>query len=123
VRLEWPLFDGFARASRRRATVAQTQAAEAELALALRDTQAMLWKVYEEVSAGRKKLDLSKEMVANAETAFDLAEGRYRSGIGSLLELFKAKQDLDNQQLEAVQAANDAHTASFALAIALGIFQ
>ncbi|AVR96371.1 TolC family protein [Pseudoduganella armeniaca] len=122
IRFEWPLFDGYARSSRARATMAQVQAAEAELGLTLRDTQAMLWKLYEEVDAGRKKLKLAQEMVTNAETAFGLAEGRYRSGIGSLLELLRAQQDLDNQRLESLQAANDAHTASFTLAIALGIF-
>jgi outer membrane protein len=106
-----PLFDGFDRRYRTRQAEAQVAAAEAELSEAERRVGLEVWKSYQNVRTGAGKLTATDSLLKSARLSVEVAKGRYREGVGSMLELLKAQSDLaaaEQQRLEAILRMQDA---------------
>lgn len=118
--LRLPLFTGFDR----HFAVLQAQA-QAEQAKALREAaeqQATLevWNAYYQVSTARAKLHAAAEFLAAAQQTQEVAEGRYKEGVGSMLDLTQAQATLAQARAEDVRARADYLLALAALARATG---
>ncbi len=118
--VSYPIFDGgaakaavaearanvAAAEARREATVLQVQTQAYQAAASARDTNA--------------RVDALRVSVTAAEESQRVAEGRYRAGVGTLLEVLDAQTVATQARINAVQALYDLHLAIVNLQYAIG---
>lgn len=120
VALQWNPFDsGYTRA--------RVQEAEANLAAAQAQVQARKLQVTADVSAAyldlrtaEQRVTTAQAQVANAGEALRLAEGRYRAGIGTFIDVLDAQTALDVASTNQVNARTAVDLARAAFARAQG---
>lgn len=120
VGLTWPLFQGLLVPAQVREMQAGRGALEADrdtlrLQVGLEVDQARL-----AVRADKAGLDASHEALVNARERLRLAEGRYETGVGNIIELGDAQVALTNAAAQVVRAEFQLATARAQLVDALG---
>lgn len=120
VQMSVPLFTGFSNSY-------QVQASEeqAEVQAASRDAleQAVtqgVWQAYYTLAATRDNLKNTEELLESAQEAERVALGRYREGVGNIVELTNAENNLANARYSFVQAHFNWRIGKAQLAQALG---
>lgn len=120
VTLRIPLFSGFnPRYSVRQAQALAEQAA-AERDRMFRQTELEVWQAYFDLNTAAAAVATSQTVLKSAEQSAEVALGRYRSGVGSLLDLLTAQADQANARVQTIQAQLDWYTGLAALAYARG---
>ena len=120
VTLSIPLFNGFAR------TYAVTQArAERDRSAALAEQtrqQAGLdvFSNYVALDTAIRSLGVARELIASASAAADIAQGRYRAGVGTFVDLLNAQSQLASARQQLVQADFNVRTGQAQLARSIG---
>jgi outer membrane protein len=115
-----PLFEGFGRTYQVRGARARVQAQEAELADARQRVALELWASYQALGIETQALDRTAEWVEQAMLALTVVQGRYRSGVGSMIELLNASSAYAMAEQEHIAALNGWHRARLRLAASLG---
>ena len=118
--LSWPLFSGLS-------NIADIRAAEADLTALSAQRDAQRLQVHTEVAqtqlavhAARESVRAIEDAIVNAEYRLTLAEARYETGAGSLLELSDAQLAVDRVRARKVQSDTNLSTARAQLLLALG---
>jgi len=118
--LSWPLLSGGAdlgRAESQRGAVDQARAGRDLLVLQIRaDVEQAVAGVLE----ARARRDAARTLVAQARENLDLAEGRYESGLGTIIDLSVAQTGYANAQAQQVRASFDLASARAQLDRAVG---
>ncbi|WP_430523147.1 TolC family protein [Pseudomonas putida] len=90
LQLSIPLFEGFERAYQIRNAQARLEASRVELI----DTEQMvlidLWTNYQTLSNETLSLKRTEDLVAQSRESLEVIQGRYQSGVGSMIELLNA---------------------------------
>ncbi|MGC7837685.1 TolC family protein [Pseudomonas wayambapalatensis] len=115
-----PLFEGFGRTYQVRGARARVQAQEAELADARQRVALELWASYQALGIETQALERTAEWVEQAMLALTVVRGRYRSGVGSMIELLNASSAYAMAEQEHIAALNGWHRARLRLAASLG---
>jgi outer membrane protein len=107
ITLRVPLFTGFRNSYDTRAAVIETQLA-AENARGLeQQVDLQVWTSYYALQTAMQRVKTSRDLLHDASESVDVAQGRYRAGIGSILDLLTAETALENARAEEVQARTD----------------
>jgi outer membrane protein len=107
ITLRVPLFTGFRNRYDTRAAVIETQLA-AENARGLeQQVDLQVWTSYYALQTAMQRVKTSRDLLHDASESVDVAQGRYRAGIGSILDLLTAETALENARAEEVQARTD----------------
>lgn len=122
LQVDVPLFEGFGRTYKVREAETQLEAKQAELADAEQQVALEVWKSYQALQTGAENLKASHTVLASARQSFDVAQGRYKAGVGSILELLKAQSDLASAQQQKLLAITRWQTDRIRLATSLGRF-
>lgn len=120
VKLSVPLFEGFGRDYRVRQSQAEARRREAELFAAQQDVAQAAWEAYIAVRGSAEDRKASQTLLDSATQSFELALGRYKSGVGTLLELLKAQSDLASAREQDIVARTRWRLARLQLAASLG---
>ena len=120
VQINIPLFDGFSRKYKVRSAQAQAESKEAELANVEQQVTLEVWKSYQDMRTEAENLKTTKILVQSARQSFNAAQGRYKAGVGNVLELLKAQSDLASAEQGGILALTRWHTARLRLAASLG---
>ncbi len=80
---------------------AALQASEAELADTEQQVSLEVWNNYQSLSVETRSLARTRELVEQSRQSLEVVQGRYRSGVGSMIELLNA--------LTAYASAEDQH--------------
>jgi outer membrane protein TolC len=109
--LQIPIFDGFARqydvrAARERyaAQVARVQGVQQEISL-------QVFTAYYALQAATARVHTSTALLADAAQSATVAAGRYRSGVGTIVDVLLARSALATARAEAIQARWEWRTA------------
>ena len=107
VALRFPLFTGFRnvfelRAARLGVDIATEDARNAEQQVALD-----VWSSYHAVSTATQRIRTSRDLLRSAQESLEVAAGRYRGGVGTILELLTAQAALELARAQEVQARAD----------------
>jgi len=118
--LSWPLFQGGlttgqVREAQGNLDAAGAQIAQEELAVRLEVEQGLL-----DVQSAKVVISAAREALTNAKEQLRLAEGRYESGVGSIIELGDAQVAAANAAAQDVQAEYSLASARAELLSALG---
>lgn len=104
LELKIPLFEGFERSYQVRNARARVEAEQAALANAEENISLEVWGSYQSLNVETKSLEQIGELVRQSRESLEVVQGRYRAGVGSMLEMLNA--------LTAYATAEDQHTQS-----------
>ena len=118
--LSIPIFSGFdttyrVRAAKARADVASAQRDSLRLQVALD-----VWSSYQSLITATQSIRTTIDLLASADQAERVALGRYKAGVGTLIELLNAQSALAAARVQRIQAALDWHVSRATLAKAMG---
>ena len=105
--VRWPVFTGFRNTYDVRQ--AQTQADIARESIRNTEQQVMLqvWTSYYSLQTATQRLATSRDLLASAQQSADVAQSRYRAGVGSILDVLTAEAALENARAQEVQSRAD----------------
>jgi len=106
-----PLFDGFATRYRTGRAKAELARATAEREGALREVELEVWTAHSRVREAADAVEAAKKLVESAEESARVAEGLYRNGAGSIIELVDSLAARTEARTRRVQATLDLHAA------------
>lgn len=120
VTVDLPLFTGFDTTYRVRSAAAQVDVKNAQLE-SLRNQVALdVWKAYQSLTTATQSLKTTLDLVASAEQSERVALGRYKAGVGTVLDLLTAQSALASARLQRIQAALDWYVYRATLAQSVG---
>ncbi|HXH41100.1 MAG TPA: TolC family protein [Thermoanaerobaculia bacterium] len=107
VSLRVPLFTGFRNTYDIRAAEIETQLAGENARGLEQQIDLQVWTSYYALQTAMQRLTTSRNLLRDASESAEVAIGRYRAGIGSILDLLTAESALENARAEEVQARAD----------------
>lgn len=115
-----PLFNGRESQARQTQVMARKAQQEAAFETARREVDSQLWQAHQALQTSRQGLLASERLLASADNTYRVAQGRYRAGVGSILELLNAQSALADARRQRVAAQVEQLTARTRLALASG---
>lgn len=120
LRLNLPLFTGFTHRQDVRAAEAEERAARARAERVARNVALDVWTSYSDLKTAARRVATTDELRRSASESHDVAAGRYRAGVGDILDLLQAQTALENARARQVQARADWYLAVARLAYDTG---
>jgi outer membrane protein len=107
ISLRVPLFTGFKNTYDIRAAQIETQLAAENARNVEQQVGLQVWTSYYALQTAMQRVTTSRDLLRDATESVDVASGRYRAGIGNILDLLTAQAALENARAEEVQARTD----------------
>ena len=120
VTLNLPLFTGFSTRFRVAQASAMLQQFEAEHAALRQEVGRQAWEAYRAVQEAGERIDETAVLVAQARERMAVAEGEYRAGVGSMVDVVDAQAALTEADEARVSAFADYRVAQARLVRACG---
>lgn len=120
LRLEWPVFEGGARARKVELAESERRAAEQEVTAARDRAISEVWKAYTDVRLSFRRLDVASALVKASESSYEATLRSYRLGIGTLVDLLGARRELSRARFQEVDTKLQLLDASVTLAFSTG---
>jgi outer membrane protein TolC len=102
--LSWPLFNGFSRELTLSRSLAAREAAEVQAADARRQVDAQLTQYLASLNAAQQQLVIAEASRAAAEEDLRVQQERYRLGAATILDVLTSQVNLDQAEVDLVQA-------------------
>lgn len=116
LRLNVPLFTGFGHQQDVRAADAEARAARARADRVAQGVGLDVWTSYHELKTATQRVATTNELLTSATESHDVAAGRYRAGVGDILDLLQAQTALENARALQVRSRADWYLAVARLA-------
>jgi TolC family type I secretion outer membrane protein len=107
VALSIPVFNGFRDSADRLQAHEQARAAQADVEALEQQIILQVWSSYQAVKTAELRVVTSRDLLEAAQQSADVAQGRYKAGVGSILDLLTAEVALANARGQEVQARSD----------------
>lgn len=120
VNLSVPLFSGYATTYRVRAAEAQTDARSAQLEQLRLQVALDVWTSYQNLTTATQSLRSSADLLNSAEQSVRVVLGRYKAGVGSMLDVLNAQSALAGARQQRIQSTLNWNISRAALAQAMG---
>ncbi|MFQ3594966.1 MAG: TolC family protein [Sphingomonadaceae bacterium] len=120
IALNFPIFEGFQRRYALRRAEAERDRQEALLEATRQSAGLDVFAARENLETEAANLSTARRRLASAEEAAELALGRYRAGIGAIVDLLNAQASLAAARRELVAAEFEVRTRRVELARAIG---
>lgn len=120
ISIHFPLFDGFTTKYEEKKERELTEAARSEVARLQQTVGLEVWSNYYILKTAAERIVSAEAFLDNAQQAYDVTQGRYREGVGSILDLLAAQNALLNAKAQNVQARTDWYLALARLSHATG---
>jgi outer membrane protein len=89
------------------AAKAQAEAAKDQMTELARGIELEVWTSYYGLKTAEQKIRTARDLLESAQASYDVALGRYKEGVGSILDLLAAQAVLENGRVQLVQAKSD----------------
>ncbi|MEQ1638871.1 MAG: TolC family protein [Methylococcales bacterium] len=120
VQVNIPLFEGFGRSYRIQSAKAQAESKAADLANAEQQISLDVWKSYQSLQTETENLHATENLLQSSTQSFKVAQGRYKAGVGTIIELLRAQSTLASARQKRIKAFSNWRTARLKLASSLG---
>ena len=104
VNVSIPIFNGFLYSAREKDAVLQEQTAEQNVQQLRQSIVRDVTDTVLEAQSGFQRIDVSRQLLDQANSAFDLAQTRYKLGLSSIVELSQAQLAQTQAQIEFANA-------------------
>ncbi|HEV8445432.1 MAG TPA: TolC family protein [Gemmatimonadaceae bacterium] len=118
--LQIPIFNGFSRQYDVRTARAQYQAALARVTSTQQQVTVQVFTSYAALQTARQRLAAAVDLLTAAVQSAEVAAGRYREGVGTIVDVVLARTALDSARAEDIQARWEWRTALAQLAHDVG---
>ncbi|MHB8481129.1 MAG: TolC family protein [Nitrospiria bacterium] len=118
--LAFPFFSGFQTKKQVDEAQANLEAVSAQEEIQVQNILLEVEQAYLNLTASEEQIGTSKLIVSQAEENLSLAEGRYRAGVGTAIEMTDAEVSLANARTDAIQALYNYNIAQAQLEKAMG---
>ena len=99
-----PLFNGFSRQFDLRAAQFEAEAARARAQSLRQEVVFQVFSAYYALQTATRRVATSRDLLASAEQSNEVALGRYKAGVGSVLDLLAAQTALADARAQQVEA-------------------
>ena len=120
VSVSVPWFSGFKDTYKNRAAQAQLEGTVAERDRIANQIALEVWKAYQALLTNSQALRAADDLVASAEESERMALGRYKSGVGNIIDTLTAQSTLASAHQQRVSALYNFMASKFALAQSIG---
>ncbi|MNI14040.1 Outer membrane protein TolC precursor [compost metagenome] len=120
LQLNIPLFEGFERTYQVRGAQAKFETSKAELSEVEQRISMELWANYQSLNIETHSLEKTAEWVDQSSQALQVVQGRYRSGVGNMIELLNALTAYAAAEQQHINTLNSWQLARLKLAASLG---
>lgn len=120
VTLNVPIFSGFDTTYRVRSAEAQVDVRSAQRDRIRNQVALDVWKAYQSLTTATQSLQTTADLVASAEESERVALGRYKAGVGTILDVLSAQSALASARLQRIQAQLDWNVYRATLAQSVG---
>jgi len=117
-----PIFNGFSRQYDTRAAREQYDAGLARLASTRQQVTGQVFAAYSALTTANDRVRAARDLLVAAQQSADVALGRYREGVGTIVDLLLARSALATARAEDIQARWEWRTALAQLAHDTGLF-
>lgn len=107
IALRWPLFTGFRNTYDIREAELEAQVAREDIRALEQRVNLQVWTSYFSLQTATQRLTTARDLLNSAQQSAEVATGRYRSGVGSILDVLTAESALENARAQEVQARTD----------------
>jgi TolC family type I secretion outer membrane protein len=107
VTMRFPLFTGFRNTFDIREAQLRAEVAEAGARSLSQDVALQVWTSYYAMQTSAQRVKTSRDLLASAQQSADVARGRYRAGVGIILDVLTAEAALESARALEVQARAD----------------
>lgn len=121
VSVSVPWFSGFRDTYKNRAAQAQLEGKVAERDRVANQIALEVWKAYQALLTNSQALRAADDLVASAEQSEKMALGRYKEGVGSILDTLTAQSTMASANQQRVSALYNFMASKFALAQSIGL--
>jgi TolC family type I secretion outer membrane protein len=118
--LNVPIFSGFNSSYKIRTAQAQVLAQQAQQTQLSNQVALDVWRAWQNLATETSALKASADLVVSATASNDMALGRYRAGVGNILDVLNAQASLASARSQQIQAQYNLRIAKVALAQAVG---
>ena len=118
--LSVPLFSGFDNTYKIRAAQAQAEASAAQRDRLAQQVALDVWKAYQSLITATQSVKTANDLVASADESLKVALGRYKAGVGTILDLLNAQSALATARQQRIQTSLDWNIYRATLAQAMG---
>ena len=120
INLNVPIFSGFAPAYRVRVAEAQTDARNARFEQLRLQVALDVWTAYQRLTTATQSLRTTADLLNSAGQSGHVALGRYKAGVGSMLDVLNAQSALANARQQRIRSNFDWNISRATLAQAMG---
>lgn len=120
LQLNIPLFEGFERTYQVRKARSHFEASEAELSYIEQRVSLQLWDNYQMLGVETRSLERSADWVDQSKQALEVTQGRYRSGVGNMIEILNALNAYASAEQQHINSLSSWQLARLKLAENLG---
>jgi outer membrane protein len=120
VVLNVPIFSGFENTYRVRSAEAQRDNRAAQRDRLRNQITLDVWRAYQSLTTATQTLQTTNDLLASAEQSARVALGRYKAGVGNVLDLLSAQSALANARVQRIQAELDWNIYRATLAQSMG---
>jgi outer membrane protein TolC len=89
------------------AAKAQAEATRDQMTELARGIELEVWTSYYGLKTSEQKILTARDLLESAQASYDVALGRYKEGVGSILDLLAAETVLESGRVQLVQAKSD----------------
>jgi outer membrane protein len=111
-----PLFTGFSQRHNEEQARADEETAQARLNSLEQQVVLEVWTSYYNLKTAEQRVRTSEDLLKSATESYQVALGRYKAGVGSILDLLTAQSALESARAQRVQATADWYVSLAALA-------
>ena len=115
-----PLFEGLKRSYQIQSAKAQVELKKAELDNEEHKISLEVWESYQSLQTETENLKVTDNLSQSATQSFNVAHGRYKTGVGTIIELLSAQSTLADSRQQRILALSNWRTARLKLARSLG---
>ncbi len=120
VNLNVPLFSGFSTTYRVRSAEAQVEAKNAQLEQVHLQVALDVWTAYQNLTTATQSLRTTAVLLDSAQQSAQVALGRYKAGVGSILDVLNAQSALASARQQRIQSTFNWNISRATLAQAMG---
>ena len=120
LQLAVPIFDGFAKHYQVRAAEADVDLARADLKSVEQRVALEVWQAFQSLQSETEALASTEKLLGFATKSLEVAQGRFKAGVGSTLELLEAQRAMADAAQQRINALANWRATRLRLATSLG---
>jgi TolC family type I secretion outer membrane protein len=120
INLSVPIFSGYATTYRVRAAEAQVDVKNGQVEQLRLQVALDVWTAYQNLTTATQSLRTTADLLSSAEQSARVALGRYKAGLGSILDVLNAQSALASARQQRIQSTFDWNISRATLAQAVG---